>query len=73
MEICSVGGPAPTDLAVNPDGTAINPIALLRHLRGDPSIMSQLQQVEVFSLCPYMSDVQFEVTLTNYEVACSED
>jgi len=40
----SVGGPAPTDLAVNPDGTAINPIALLRHLRGDPSIMSQLQQ-----------------------------
>lgn len=50
MEICSVGGPAPTDLAVNTDGTAINPIALLRHLRGDPSIMSQLQQVEVFSL-----------------------
>lgn len=36
---------APTDLGLNPDGSAINPIALIRHLRGDPNIMRQLQEV----------------------------
>lgn len=35
---------APTDLGLKPDGTAINPIALLRHLQGDPNIMRQLQE-----------------------------
>lgn len=35
---------APTDLGLNPDGSAINPIALIRHLRGDPNIMRQLQE-----------------------------
>ncbi|KAH8948893.1 hypothetical protein BDL97_10G001500 [Sphagnum fallax] len=40
----SAGGPAPSDLAFNPDGSAVNPIALQRHLRGDPNVMSQLQQ-----------------------------
>ncbi|KAH9549080.1 hypothetical protein CY35_10G001100 [Sphagnum magellanicum] len=40
----SAGGPAPSDLALNSDGSAVNPIALQRHLRGDPNVMSQLQQ-----------------------------
>lgn len=36
---------APTDLGLKPDGTAINPIALIRHLQGDPNIMRQLLEV----------------------------
>ncbi|KAG0619225.1 hypothetical protein M758_4G124600 [Ceratodon purpureus] len=35
---------APTDLGLKPDGTAINPIALIRHIQGDPNIMRQLQE-----------------------------
>jgi DNA damage-inducible protein 1 len=46
----SAGGPAPSDLAFNPDGSAVNPIALQRHLRGDPNVMSQLQQVRVVAI-----------------------
>lgn len=36
---CSTDG-----LSLKPDGTAINPIALIRHLQGDPNIMKQLQE-----------------------------
>lgn len=35
---------APTDLGLKPDGTAINPIALMRHIQGDSNIMRQLQE-----------------------------
>ncbi|CAM6122989.1 unnamed protein product [Calypogeia fissa] len=37
-------GPAPSDLAMNPDGSAVNPRAFQRHIRSDPNIIRQLQE-----------------------------